>query len=55
MFDCPHRSILCYAQGCQFINNLETVIIHLKALFVCFIAQYVTHCTMCQFLLMIAM
>ena len=28
MFECSHRSILCPAQGCQFINNLETVIIH---------------------------
>ena len=28
MFDCPHQSILCPAQGCQFINNAETVIIH---------------------------
>ena len=28
MFECPHRSILCFAQGCQFINNVETVIIH---------------------------
>ena len=28
MFECSHRSILCPAQGCRFINNLETVIIH---------------------------
>ena len=28
MFECPHRSILCLAQGCRFINNVETVIIH---------------------------
>ena len=28
MFKCPHQSILCPAQGYQFINNLETVIIH---------------------------
>ena len=28
MFECPHRSILCPAQGCQCINNVETVIIH---------------------------
>ena len=28
MFECPHRSILCPAQGCLFINNVETVIIH---------------------------
>ena len=28
MFECPHRSILCPAQGCRFINNVETVIIH---------------------------
>ena len=28
MFECPHRSILCSAQGCRFINNMETVIIH---------------------------
>ena len=27
MFECPHRSILCPAHGCQFINNVETVII----------------------------
>ena len=27
MFECPHRSILCPAQGCRFINNVETVII----------------------------
>ena len=28
MFECPHRSIICFAQGCRFINNVETVIIH---------------------------
>ena len=28
MFKCPHRSILCSAQGCRFFNNVETVIIH---------------------------
>ena len=28
MVECPHRSILCPAQGCRFINNVETVIIH---------------------------
>ena len=28
MFECPYRSILCLAQGCQLINNVETVIIH---------------------------
>ena len=28
MFECPHRSILCPAQCCRFINNVETVIIH---------------------------
>ena len=28
MFEFPHRSILCPAQGCRFINNVETVIIH---------------------------
>ena len=28
MFECPHWSILCPAQGCQFINNVMTVIIH---------------------------
>ena len=28
MFECPHRSILCPAQGCQFINNVKSVIIH---------------------------
>ena len=28
MFECSHRSILCPAQGCHFINNVETVIIH---------------------------
>ena len=28
IFECPNRSILCPAQGCQFINNGETVIIH---------------------------
>ena len=28
MFECPNRSILCPAQGCRFINNVETVIIH---------------------------
>ena len=28
MFECPHRSILCPAHGCQFINNVETVIIY---------------------------
>ena len=29
MFECFYRSILCCAQGCQFINNVETLIIHL--------------------------
>ena len=28
MFECLHRRILCFAQGCNFINNIETVIIH---------------------------
>ena len=28
MFEYPHRSILCPAQGCRFINNVETVIIY---------------------------
>ena len=28
MFECPHQSILCFVQGCQFINNVESVIIH---------------------------
>ena len=28
MFECLHRSILCPAQGCKFINNVETVILH---------------------------
>ena len=28
MFECPHRSILCTAQACQFINNVDPVIIH---------------------------
>ena len=28
MFECPHWSILCPAQGCRFINNVQTVIIH---------------------------
>ena len=28
MFECPHRSILCPEQTCQFINNVNTVIIH---------------------------
>ena len=28
MFECPHRSILCFEQGCRFINNVETVLIH---------------------------
>ena len=28
MFECRHRSILCPAQICQFINNVETVIIN---------------------------
>ena len=29
MFECIHRRILCPAQGCNFINNVDTVIIHL--------------------------
>ena len=29
MFECPHRNILCFAQSCRFINNVEAVIIHL--------------------------
>ena len=28
MFECLHRSILCPALGCLFINNVKTVIIH---------------------------
>ena len=28
MFECPHRSILCPAQGCRFINNVETATLH---------------------------
>ena len=28
MFECPHRSILCSAQGCQFIYHVGIVIIH---------------------------
>ena len=28
MFECPHRNILCPAQGCRFVNNVETVIFH---------------------------
>ena len=28
MFECSHRSILCPAQGCRFINNVETILIH---------------------------
>ena len=28
MFECLNRSILCPAQGCKFINNMETVILH---------------------------
>ena len=28
MFECLHRSILCPAQGCKFINNVKTVIFH---------------------------
>ena len=28
MFECPNRCILCPTQGCRFINNVETVLIH---------------------------
>ena len=28
MFECFHRSILCPAQGCKFINYVDTVIFH---------------------------
>ena len=28
IIECPHRSALCPSQGCQFIINVETVIIH---------------------------
>ena len=28
MIECFHRSILCFAQGCQFINSVDTVIIY---------------------------
>ena len=28
IFECAYRRILCPAQGCRFINNVETVIIH---------------------------
>ena len=28
MFECLHRSNLCHAQGCNFIDIVETVILH---------------------------
>ena len=43
MFECPHRSILCFAQGCRFINNVETVIIHSIN---CFL--HLLYCALCK-------
>ena len=43
MFECPHRSILCPAQSCQFINIVETVIIHsINCLF------HLLYCAICK-------
>ena len=43
MFECPHKSILCFAQSCKFINNLETVFFHfIKCLF------YLLYCALCK-------
>ena len=43
MFKCFHRSILCPAQSCRFINNVETVIIHsINCPF------YLLYCTFCK-------
>ena len=50
MFECLYRSILGPAQGCKFINNVETVIFHsINCLFYFYIAHYVNHYAMCQF------
>ena len=45
MFEYLHHSILCFAQGCQFINNVETVIIHSIN---CHI--YLLYCAICKWL-----
>ena len=43
MFECPNRIILCPAQGCRFINNVETVIIHsINCPF------YLLYCALCK-------
>ena len=43
MFECSHKSILCPAQGCLFINNVETVIIHsINCLF------HLLYCELCK-------
>ena len=56
MFECLHRSILCPAQGCKFINNMETVILHfINSPYICYIPHSVNHYAMCQILLMITM
>ena len=43
MFECPYRSILCPAQGCELINNVETVIIHLNNCYV-----HLLYCAICK-------
>ena len=43
MFECPHRSILCPAQNCRVINNVETVIINsINCLF------HLLYCVLCK-------
>ena len=50
MFESPYRSILCPAQGCRFINNVNTVLIYsINCVFICYNAHFVNHFTMCQF------
>ena len=56
MFKCLYQNILYHEKSCQFINNVKTVIIHsINSFFIWFTTQYVNHCTMCKFLLIIAM
>ena len=43
MFECLYRSILCPAQGCKFINNMETVTLHsIKCPF------HLLYCALCK-------
>ena len=49
IFEYPHRNILCPAQGCRLINNMETVIIHsINCPF------YMLYCAICKSLYIVS-